>query len=908
MKNSQGDKVRIQQLETRVSELQYENSRVQSEYEKISNSVSWKITKPIRFVLDGVVYLYKGAGRVGKQVKRLAYLTKYTFKNYGLKVTVYKILHEGKNNLVQSQKEMQITRRAEAALEWEAFEKWLENTPHKFIDIFSVPMGWNTPLFQRFQHISLQVGKLGGISVYGAHPTVDQDVELYKFVSPTLCIVNLNDEEIKKKLFQILDTRDELKYVRIQSIDLATQLTEINDYLDRDYEVVYEYIDELTPQITGNIPEFVFKRHEALLRNENVIAVATSDKLYHQMKPYRNKNMAMINNGVDYEFWHIEKKEEQCPADIRKIVETGKIIVGYHGALAKWVDYDLLKRIAADGRFALLLIGHEHDECLKKSEILECENVYYIGARPYHELNQYSIFYDIGILPFLINDITLSVSPVKIFEYMAQGKPVVTYALPECQKYSSCLCAKDQDEFMKQLDKAVQLRKDETYLKQLDKDALDNTWLSITQKMLELVEAHHAAAQTDYDEEKEEKIILKDVVNYDVDGFYKDRYISQITHIPDAPNPKECVAISERSYEYQEGDPKIIAYYLTQFHPDPHNEEWWGRGTTEWDNVIRAVPQFEDHYQPRLPGELGCYDLRIKENMQRQIEIAKMYGIYGFSFYYYWFDGERLLEKPLEDFLANKDLEFPFSLCWANENWTRRFDGTNEAILMKQSSKLSSYKNVIEDIARFLDDERYIKVNGKKLLTVYRPSLMPDAQAVLAYWRDYCRSKGLGELYIIAVKENTVETDWLAKGFDAVSEFHPGTLYQNCKNITRDLQYIRRDFAGEVFSYEDIVKNKKYFRYNYAKLYRAIMPMWDNTARRNHKGMIFQGSTPKLYKKWLKDIIQEQKERDDLDDRLLFVNAWNEWGEGAYLEPDKKYGYAYLNATREAIEESRGRE
>ena len=182
---------------------------------------------------------------------------------------------------------------------------------------------------------------------------------------------------------------------------------------------------------------------------------------------------------------------------------------------------------------------------------------------------------------------------------------------------------------------------------------------------------------------------------------------------------------------------------------------------------------------------------------------------------------------------------------------------------------------------------------------------MPKVQKVLSYWREHCKSEGIGEIYIIAVKENGIETDWLAEGYDAVTEFHPGTLYKNCVNISGDLQYIRNDFAGEVFSYPDIVYRQKYFRYDYKKLYRAVMPMWDNTARRNNKGMIFHGSTPELYKRWLKDVIIAGQKRDDIDENIVFINAWNEWGEGAYLEPDKRYGYAYLQATKEAVEECR---
>ena len=659
---------------------------------------------------------------------------------------------------------------------------------------------------------------------------------------------------------------------------------------------MYEYIDELTPQITGKIPPFVFKRHEYLLKNEEITVIATSDKLFSQVTPYRNRNIKMLSNGVDYDHWNIERVMDACPDDIRNIVNMDKIIIGYHGALAGWIDYQLLLRIAQDKRFILLLIGHEHSKDMKASKLLEQENVYFIGAKSYHELNKYTIFYDIGILPFVVNDITLSVSPVKIFEYMAAGKPVVTYALPECKKYSSCLCAETQDEFMEQLEKAITLRHDKEYVEKLRTDALSNTWSAITKAMADCVQQCYS-----------EKMARKEAVQISdptlSNGYMRD-CLEQILRMPKY-RAEEYQELTQDPYERKQEDCKVIAYYLTQFHPDPHNEDWWGKGVTEWNNVCRAVPQYIGHYQPRLPGELGFYDLRIKENMKRQIELAQMYGVYGFSFYYYWFDGERLLERPLEMFLASPEMDFPFSICWANENWTRRYDGTNMDILMEQPKTLASYRNVIHDMSRFLSDSRYIEVDGKKMITVYRPSLMPETKSVLSYWRKYCRTHGIGELYIIAVKENMVDVNWLDEGFDAVSEFHPGTLYTNCQKINQEIEFLRKDFGGEVFSYTDIVQNQKYFKYDYPKLYRAVMPMWDNTARRDNKGMIFEGSTPELYKRWMKDVIQAGAKRDDLEDNIIFINAWNEWGEGAYLEPDKRYGYAYLQATKEAVEESR---
>ncbi len=381
-------------------------------------------------------------------------------------------------------------------------------------------------------------------------------------------------------------------------------------------------------------------------------------------------------------------------------------------------------------------------------------------------------------------------------------------------------------------------------------------------------------------------------------------YIENILKSPEYID-EEYKSLINFPYERNVNDCKLIAFYLTQFHPDKHNEMWWGKGVTEWNNVCRAVPQYVGHYQPRLPGELGFYDLRLKENILRQIELAKMYGIHGFSFYYYWFNGERLLEKPLENFLEDESLDFPFCLCWANENWTKKFNGNNSEILLKQPQSFKSYCDVILDIARFLCDKRYITIDNKKLLIIYRPSLIPKVKQVLLFWRNYCTENNLGDLYIIAVKEVNIEIDWLSKGFDAMSEFHPGSIYNNLENITKYVPMMQNNFNGVVFSYSDLVENKKYLKNNTPKLYKAVMPSWDNTARRNDSGIIFENSSPLLYKTWLKDIMEHTKNDDSLDDKIVFINAWNEWGEGAYLEPDKRYGYAYLNATKEAHEETR---
>lgn len=345
----------------------------------------------------------------------------------------------------------------------------------------------------------------------------------------------------------------------------------------------------------------------------------------------------------------------------------------------------------------------------------------------------------------------------------------------------------------------------------------------------------------------------------------------------------------------------LAAYYLTQYHPNIQNDTWWGKGTTEWNNVNQAVPQFVGHYQPRKPGELGYYDLRLKENMMRQIELAKNYGISEFCFYYYWFDGERLLERPLDMFLKNRDLDIEFSYCWANENWTKRFSGTDTGALMKITKSVESYSMFIDAVLDDMLDPRYHRINGKPILSVYRPSSIPNPVEVLKTWRRKAKEKLGVDLYLIAVMEASNKNDWIAVGFDALTEFQPRSVEHNCKEISKDVKPIRKDFSGKVYDYEDLVKNKRYCSNFNKKCYPAIMPMWDNTARRNHRGTIFHGATPNLYKQWLNAVINNVYTNHKLDEKRIFINAWNEWGEGAYMEPDYGYGYAYLQATYDAM-------
>ncbi|WP_266157788.1 glycoside hydrolase family 99-like domain-containing protein [Dyella silvatica] len=344
----------------------------------------------------------------------------------------------------------------------------------------------------------------------------------------------------------------------------------------------------------------------------------------------------------------------------------------------------------------------------------------------------------------------------------------------------------------------------------------------------------------------------------------------------------------------------LVAFYLPQFHPIPENDIWWGPGFTEWRNVTRALPQFEGHAQPRLPSELGFYDLRLPQAMHQQMQLAHEYGIGAFCSYFYWFAGKTLLEAPLQQWLNDSTLSLPLCLCWANENWSRRWDGRADDILIGQQHSPADDLAFIAYVSRYLRDPRYLRVNGKPLLLIYRPGLLPDPKGTAARWREWCLANNIGEIHLAYV-QSFDRVDPRTIGFDAAVEFPPNNT--TLTPITARQHLINPVFQGDVYDWRDLAHQATTKSDPPYPLFPGINPGWDNEPRRSGAGRVFLHASPRGYRDWLRHAIDVALRRVPASP-LVFINAWNEWAEGAVLEPDTRLGHAWLEATRNALRDT----
>jgi len=314
---------------------------------------------------------------------------------------------------------------------------------------------------------------------------------------------------------------------------------------------------------------------------------------------------------------------------------------------------------------------------------------------------------------------------------------------------------------------------------------------------------------------------------------------------------------------HSSNSPLLIAFYLPQFHPIAENNRWWGNGFTEWTNVVQAKPLFPGHYQPHLPADLGFYDLRLAEVRQAQADLARENGIYGFCYYHYWFQGRRLLEQPFDEVLTSGEPDFPFCLCWANETWTRAWDGKSGKHLMEQKYSEEDDRLHIRWMKKVFQDDRYIRIGNKPLFLVYRALSIPDPLRTTAIWREEAYKMGIGDIFLCRVESFKNERD-------------------------------------DPNNYASVVQNMLEKPDPPFKRFPCVTPSWDNSPRRKTDAVIIHGSTPRSYGRWLNGVIKKSV-RKNTENNFIFINAWNEWGESNHLEPCQKWGTAYLEATKRAL-------
>ncbi|MBD5400729.1 glycosyl hydrolase [bacterium] len=363
-------------------------------------------------------------------------------------------------------------------------------------------------------------------------------------------------------------------------------------------------------------------------------------------------------------------------------------------------------------------------------------------------------------------------------------------------------------------------------------------------------------------------------------------------------NKSHFVPFTDRPYNRRPGDVKIFAYYLAQFHAIPENDDAHGKGFTEWTNVASCAPQFVGHYQPHVPYDVGFYNLNDVNVMRRQVEIAKSYGVYGFCFYYYWFSGKKVLEKPLYNFL-NSDIDFPFHFCWANENWSKLWDGGNKEVILRQEVSDMDADGFFADILPFIQDARYEKIENKPLLMIYNPKMFDPAviKKFLNRLDELAIQNGFDGFFFMASNAFDFKTP-VEYGLNGIIEFPPHCI----RPTEMEYQRISKNANLHICDMKGYIQSKDYLYKVPYTLFKCCFPRWDNSARKTYSNGFCFMMDDSDFAQWLSDIIIWTKANNLPTQQYVYINAWNEWGEGAHLEPDVRYGYRSLQIVKDCME------
>jgi hypothetical protein len=360
---------------------------------------------------------------------------------------------------------------------------------------------------------------------------------------------------------------------------------------------------------------------------------------------------------------------------------------------------------------------------------------------------------------------------------------------------------------------------------------------------------------------------------------------------------------------------RAIAFYLPQFHPIPENDQWWGKGFTEWTNVAKAVPLYPGHHQPNLPTELGFYDLRVPEVREAQAALAREHGVEAFCYWHYWFAGSRVLERPFQEVLDSGRPDFPFCLAWANESWTGVWHGTPNKVLKEQTYPgEADHRRHFAYLLKAFRDPRYVRVQGKPLFVIYRPRNVPEIARVIELWRSLAADAGLPGLHLVAVATKEADCSFRAHGFDAVTvagliraqqcpRYLPQSWWRRRLHKHSKLERLLRQNQSSpenVFRYQDVwPKLVVDWRFDVTH-YPSVMPNWDNTPRSGRLGWVLHDPSPELFRLHVQHGLATLEAQPGVE-KILFLKSWNEWAEGNYLEPDRRFGRAFLEVVRDEL-------